>query len=99
MIQYFTVELPTAGSFADADRVADVMRVAIARHDVRLLPVRKLADTTFLFAYSARRAVKPQAIVTDLRKHPGFANCRIGDEQSSAGIDAIARPSKPSRHN
>lgn len=84
MINYFTVELPKAGSFADADRIADAMRVVVAGHDVRLLPVRKLDANTFLFAYTTHGAMlAPQAIVTDLRRHPGFAECRIGDERSA----------------
>ena len=90
MINYFTVELPQAGSFSDADRIADAMRIVVASHDVRLLPVRKLGANTFLFAYATHGAMlAPQAIVTDLRRHPGFADYRIGDERPANDGDGF----------
>jgi hypothetical protein len=86
MTRYFAVQPLSSNdirSFADADRLAEVMLTKLESLDVRLLAIRKGGTAGFVFGFTARHALVPQAVVSELRSGPEFSGYRISAESAS----------------
>jgi hypothetical protein len=106
MATYFAVQTPHASqrkTFAQADRVADVMIRKIKSLDVRLLAVRSLGDTGFVFAVVSRHPIARQAVTSLLHREPALAGYRISEETTTIegpfhwkkeGRSSLERPSQ-----
>jgi hypothetical protein len=83
-MRYFAVQPSHTGpirSFADADRLADIMLTMLEYLDVRLLAVRNGGEEGFVFGFTTRHTVAPQAVVSVLSTEPEFEGYRISAEE------------------